>query len=462
MKTKSIMKSGNYRISWMLMILIAICFGSCNSNDDKEDGFDPSKPVVVTEFTPEEGSIGTRMFLYGENFGTDPSKVKVTIGGVEAPVIGVDNTMIYCMVPGKAYEGDIKVQIVDDNGEPIAKVDVEGKFNYVKKMRVSTLLGYKDDKDKFEVKDGPFEDCGGVGRSWWLSFDPKNHDHLYVAGEGQSLRLIDFSKRYLSTTTVTHKKIRAISWTLHGDSMIITHDQNSATSPSTYVFSRESGFKSQVPLINSKNCNTGAIHPVNGELYYNLYDQAQVLRYDWETQKSEVLFPIGTNNWDFNIQIHPSGNYAYIVVLPKHIIFRSDYDWATKRFTTPYDICGEREKAGWVDGVGKKVRLDYPSQGTFVKNQEYIDKGADDIYDFYFCDRNNNCIRILTPNGKVTTFAGRGSPGVNNSTSGYIEGDLRTEARFNNPEGIVYDEERQCFFIGDRSNRRIRKIGYEE
>ena len=85
-----------------------------------------------------------------------------------------------------------------------------------------------------------------------------------------------------------------------------------------------------------------------------------------------------------------------------------------------------------------------PRQGTFVKNPAY--KGSSDEYDFYFCDRENHCIRILTPHG----------------TSGYNDGDLRQEARFNHPEGIVYDEERECFFIGDRENRRIRKIGYEE
>lgn len=154
--------------------------------------------------------------------------------------------------------------------------------------------------------------------------------------------------------------------------------------------------------------------------------------------------------------IPPSGNYAYIVVVNQHYILRSDYDWKTKRLTTPYIVCGQQGAKDWVDGVGKKARMHAPRQGTFVKNPAY--KGSSDEYDFYFCDRENHCIRILTPQGRVTTFAGRGS----NGTSGYNDGDLRQEARFNHPEGIVYDEERECFFIGDRENRRIRKIGYEE
>ncbi|MDU1890119.1 MAG: IPT/TIG domain-containing protein [Dysgonomonas sp.] len=463
MKTKSIMKNERYYISWMLIMFITICFGSCKSDSDKAEGFDPDKPTVISSFTPEEGSIGTRMIIYGENFGTDVSKVKVTIGGIEAPIVGVDKTAIYCMVPAKAYDGDVKVEILDDDGQPITKAEGDAKFTYVKKMRVSTFIGTKDDKGNFQVKDGPFEDCGGLGRTWWLSFDPKNHNHLYVAGQDQVLRLVDFEKRYLSSINqIGYKKIRSVCWTLQADSMIVTHDQDTETNPNNYVVSRESGFKSPVALTYGRNCNGAAVHPVNGELYYNYYNAGEVFRYDFETAQKERLFSIQDKDWDFNIQIHPSGNYAYLVVVQKHYILRSDYDWTNKRFTTPYIICGAVGTTGWADGVGKKVRLNVPSQGAFVKNEEYEERGLDDIYDFYFCDRENHCVRILTPDGKVTTFAGRGSPSLNNSKNGYINGDLLLEARFDGPEGIVYDEERECFFIGDRANRRIRKIGYEE
>jgi len=68
----------------------------------------------------------------------------------------------------------------------------------------------------------------------------------------------------------------------------------------------------------------------------------------------------------------------------------------------------------------------------------------------------NHVIRILTPQGRVSTFAG--TPG----TASYRDGDLRLEACFAYPAGIAYDEEKQCFYIGDSNNRRIRKIAYEE
>ncbi|MCS3011404.1 hypothetical protein NXX98_27205 [Bacteroides thetaiotaomicron] len=107
--------------------------------------------------------------------------------------------------------------------------------------------------------------------------------------------------------------------------------------------------------------------------------------------------------------IHPTGDYAYIVVINQHYIMRANYNEETKSFGTPFLLCGQVGKAGWEDKVGTSARLDHPYQGVFVKNQKYVDEGKADHYDFYFCDRNNHCVRILTPEGLVTTFAGRGS-----------------------------------------------------
>ncbi|MNS78638.1 hypothetical protein D3C72_1122590 [compost metagenome] len=62
----------------------------------------------------------------------------------------------------------------------------------------------------------------------------------------------------------------------------------------------------------------------------------------------------------------------------------------------------------------------------------------------------------------MTTFAGRGSSSINANPYGYVDGDLRQEARFDRPSGIAYNEAEGAFYIGDQSNRRIRKIALEE
>jgi DNA-binding beta-propeller fold protein YncE len=81
----------------------------------------------------------------------------------------------------------------------------------------------------------------------------------------------------------------------------------------------------------------------------------------------------------------------------------------------------------------------------------------EDKYDMYFTDSNNHCIRKVTPQGIVTTFAGRG----NNQTSGYADGLAREEALFVYPNAIAYNPATGEFYIGDTGNKRIRVI-YEE
>ena len=105
--------------------------------------------------------------------------------------------------------------------------------------------------------------------------------------------------------------------------------------------------------------------------------------------------------------------------------------------------------------AGTKARLNKPGQGVFVFNKEYEDANKEDCYDFYFTDRNNHCIRKLTPDGVVSTFAGRGSTGMNVHANGYVDGHLRDEARFNYPYALAYDEDTETFYVGDVNNTAI-------
>ena len=65
-------------------------------------------------------------------------------------------------------------------------------------------------------------------------------------------------------------------------------------------------------------------------------------------------------------------------------------------------------------------------QGCFVLNEEYVAEQRADIYDFYLTDAANHCIRKITPDGIVTTFAGRGT-----------------------------------FYVGDNGNHRVRTIALQ-
>lgn len=458
--------------NYIILFFLTVLFIKCSEGQDTpiEVCHDPSKPVSVTDFLPKEGGVGQRLVIYGDNFGNDTSIVDVFIGGKKAVLIGLKNNAIYTIVPEKAYDGTIEVRVGSEQNPKIATST--SVFNYQRKMVVTTLVGYRDERGNYETKDGPFSDCGGFYNPSWFTFDPKNPHLLYMAQDGGDVRLLNF-KDSTVTTPITRGmgnwgRIRTIDFTLDKDYMIISNDQWDANHSATSILSRANNFKDPQILTTYRACNGASIHPVNGEMYFNSYEKGQFFRFDMNKYFSSglgvkdyvELFKIQDNNWEFNIRIHPSGNYAYIVVINQHYILRTDYNWEKKEFMQPYVICGEPFAPGWLDGVGANVRLRNPYQGVFVKNPEYA--GRVDEYDFYFTEQHNHDIRILTPEGKVTTFAGRGSSSLNPNPYGHINGDLRQEARFEQPKALAYDEVNNVFYVGDAMNRVIRKIAFEE
>ena len=117
---------------WVLLALFTICICSCKDDDDNTNAvaFDPSKPVLISDFTPKKGGTGQRLVIYGENFGLDKSLVNVMIGGKKATIINVNNNSIYCLVPSQAYDGDIKV-IVGGEENQVTGIS-ESTFEYDK------------------------------------------------------------------------------------------------------------------------------------------------------------------------------------------------------------------------------------------------------------------------------------------------------------------------------------------
>lgn len=488
MTVKSIMKkSERWRIHWIMLALIAFCFGSCKDDDNNNEAkpFDPSQPVKITDFTPREGGVGQRLVIYGNNFGNDPSIVNVFIGGKKAKLIGVGNDGIYVLVPAKAYKGNIEVRIGNEGSPVIAEAD--SIFKYQRKMVVSTLAGYKTDKGDEPWKDGKFKAenelnmASGFKESSWLKFDPKNPKHLWMVFDNvNGLYLINFEDSTITKKRSDFSRPRAIDFTLDGAYMLIAEDRGGENDRNVVRLSRSSNFSDLQEVTHYKQCNTVATHPVNGEMYFNSFNKGEFFRFNLDKyfadggsavgvtdnnkwgQYGKMLFTILDPSWEYRIIIHPTGDYAYIMVVNKHYILRTDYNWATKEFNPPYIFSGTAQNAGYQDGVGTSTKYNTPYQGVFVKNPAYEAEGKKDIYDFYIADLHNHAVRKLTPEGALSTFAGRGSSSLNSDPWGYVDGDLREEARFDRPSGIAYVEEENAFYIGDRENHRIRKIGLEE
>ncbi len=93
---------------------------------------------------------------------------------------------------------------------------------------------------------------------------------------------------------------------------------------------------------------------------------------------------------------------------------------------------------GYADGAGAVAEFRLPT--GIVK---------DAAGNLFVADRDNYCIRKITPAGVVTTFAGGGTPGFVDGTG--------TAAKFNLPFGITIDASGNLY-VGEINNNAIRKI----
>lgn len=477
-------------------LLCSLTAASC-SDDETNVGtipFDPSQPVEITSFTPESGGALDQIIVKGKNFGTDKEKVKLSIGGKEAVVVSVMSDKLYAIVPSRAFSGEIELTVLDADGQPHSTVSATN-FVYEAQTVVSTLCGFRNDNDSQGEIFGSFDECCGFRDEGTLAIDPLNPDLAYVCyDQGMKIAKLDLEKReyslMMSANKFQQKRLRNIAFSLDGQYMLVSTDRDDQGEQSTSVwivtrnsdgtFSERSSCQ---PLVAYKQCNGVAVHPVNGEVYFNSYSNGQLFRMDlndyFEAQEPaedgeekepwtgyledgafRELFKIQDPSYEFLTIIHPSGDYAYLVVINRNYILRTDYNWSKKEFTTPYVVAGLNGTGDWVDAVGTNSRLNRPYQGVFVKNPAYEAEGKADVYDFYIADCLNFCIRSMTPEGIVRTYAGH-SPSSDGNIWGTEDGALRTTSRFRDVTGITYDTKRERFYVLDHNNRSIRTIGKE-
>lgn len=490
---KMISRSRKLAVGLLFGLLVASC-----SDDDQEAAssvpFNPAQPVAVTAFTPESGGAQDQIIIKGQNFGTDKSRVKLTIGGKDAVVVSVMSDKLYAIVPSQAFSGEISLTIYDEEGNPHTGVS-EKKFAYIAQSVVGTLCGYQTDNDSQGELWGSFDECSGFNSEGTLAIDPLYPDRVYVCyDQAQKIAQLDLEKReatlLMSANKFQNHRLRGIAFSLDGKYMLVATDRDDqdTKTPSVWIVTRNgdgtfNDKSSCQVLVSYKQCNTVAVHPVNGEVYFNSYSNGQIFRMELEDyfasmvpdpETGEVnewtgylddgafreLYKIQDPSYECLMTIHPSGDYAYITVVNRNYILRTDYNWTKKEFTTPYAVAGLNGTADWVDAVGTNARVSRPYQGVFVKNPQYEAEGREDIYDYYIADCTNFCIRSLTPEGIMRTYAGH-STSTDGNIWGTEDGALRTAARFRDVTGIAYDTNRELFYVLDHNNRRIRTIGKE-
>ncbi|OMF23851.1 hypothetical protein BK133_23450 [Paenibacillus sp. FSL H8-0548] len=133
---------------------------------------------------------------------------------------------------------------------------------------------------------------------------------------------------------------------------------------------------------------------------------------------------------------------TYSVVNSKGVLYVTDTEnHVVRRIVNErvYTAAGNGE-AGNENGKFGEARFNAP-MGLAVDAKDNV----------YVADSLNNVIRVITPEGVTSTFAGAG-----NGTSGYKDGSA-DEALFNEPTGLVFDE-KGGLYVADSGNHLIRYI----
>lgn len=123
-------------------------------------------------------------------------------------------------------------------------------------------------------------------------------------------------------------------------------------------------------------------------------------------------------------------------------LYISDWNHAIRKISSNSTVSafagGSSGVAGYIDGSGASAMLNEPYELIF-----------DTSGNLYVADRYNHVIRMVTPSGIVSTFAGTGTAGSGN---GY-----RTIATFYDPVGLAFDSTGNLY-VSDCQNSVVRKI----
>ncbi|MDB5101115.1 MAG: Serine/threonine-protein kinase PknD [Cyanobacteria bacterium RYN_339] len=105
-------------------------------------------------------------------------------------------------------------------------------------------------------------------------------------------------------------------------------------------------------------------------------------------------------------------------------------------------FAGTAKNNGYADGAGV---------GVLFRRADGIALASDGT--LYVADTNNHCLRMVDPQGNVSTLAGLGGCCNNGNVDG-----TGTVARFNAPAGIAVDAAGTTVYVADGNNHRIRKV----
>ena len=377
--------------SFLYCLVFSLMITGCKKSETTPPGPVPA----ITHFFPAWTGIGYPVVITGTAFSTNMNSISVTINGIAATLISASDSQLVVTVPSGASTGKIVVTV---NGQTATSA---GNIQ-IKKLTVTTIAG--SGTPGYADGTGSAAAFSGI---WGITIDANGN--LYI-GDTNNNRIRKLSPAGVATT-------------ISG-----TNFQGNIDGP---VASATFGLPFGVALDSHGN-----IFLTN--MGWNNIREISVAGIVSTFAGDPTGHPGSTEGIGTAARFHtPLG----IAIDANDNVFVVDADNNKIRKITPAGVVttlAGNGQVGATDGIG--------SAASF--NQAF-GIGLDASNNLYVVEAGNNKIRKVTQSGDVTTFAGSGAKG---STDGPA-----LSASFNAPIGIVEDHSGN-FYITDESNALIRMI----
>lgn len=436
------MKTLSRLFNFVLLSYIATLF-SCKDSQDANFAkpYDPSTPVKITTFYPDSGGMATKVIIKGENFGTDPSQIKVyyndlshSTKSTRAAVVKSIGDKIYVITPKQPGDQN-SISVVIGKDSVVSKLS----FKYTTQIRVSTVAGKLGAAN---VLDGTLAEAE-FHHPRYITVDKEGN--LFVSEfHAHALRHINEEKNIVETLLRNGGMGNPNAPTAdpEGKVIFVPNDAGNVMfefdpelqwapkriSPRKDPTSRDFSIDYKHSIVAST---------LDGLMYTRAYN-GQLIKFNGRTKAAWLVDTDLMPNSDSYLVFHPiQKELLYICYAAKSCIYTYNLNTGEHRL-----FAGQVNQHGWLDGEADESLFNHPRQICF-----------DNKGNLYVADGMNHVIRKVSPDGIVSTVVG--IAGV----KGYRDGSP-DEAMFNQPDGVAIDDE-GTIYIADYENRLIRKLSIE-
>jgi len=445
----------NAKLIFFAFVLNGFCLTSCgDENDAGSEGstpYEPGKPLVCSSFTPVEGGMATRVILKGENFGNDPSIVKVYFNSKQAPVIGCDHGNILAITPQRPGDTCTIALVVGQDSSVFSQ-----KYIYHTREVVSTIVGQQGTT---AFKAGSFGEATFY-QPTYLTVDDEGNLFLAHQDGPNSVIMISQENRTVTQLYACPNKPNAPSTDITGRVIVVPADGGGNYVDTYYEFDADAQWTPRTRNILHPTAadiaggmlnftinlykHSFAICMLDSMVYARSNRDGYLLKFNPKTRIGQGVDVNGSR------QCNPMNSDTYLVFDP--VNKSRMYCASTSQHCIHYfDIltgetgvyAGKSGEAGWKDGKLEDARFNGLRQMVLDNDGNLV-----------VADVNNHCIRQISPEGIVTTIVGIAGK------SGYQDGNP-DDALFNSPWGICIDRRDGTIYIADRGNKCIRKLTRE-